>query len=32
MSDFEKRNEWEKEPLQEKQLNLSEDDFSEKKQ
>lgn len=32
MSDFEKRNEWEKEPPQEKQLNLSEDDFSEKKQ
>jgi len=32
MSDFEKRNEWEKESSQEKQLNLSEDDFSEKKQ
>ncbi|MED3795022.1 trypsin-like peptidase domain-containing protein [Niallia alba] len=32
MSDLEKRNEWEKEPPQEKQLNLSEDDFSEKKQ
>ncbi|MCB5238214.1 S1C family serine protease [Niallia circulans] len=32
MSDLEKRNEWEKEPPQEKQLNLSEDDFSKKKQ
>ncbi|EOR26059.1 peptidase S1 and S6 chymotrypsin/Hap [Niallia nealsonii AAU1] len=32
MSDLEKRNEWEKEPPQDKQLNLSEDDFSKKKQ